>query len=88
MDVEQLLSLYDAPPKVLRLVGGPHDGERVTVHLDDWPLRWLMAGPIHPLEEWLTEPEPVFGPASHPAYEYTDSVSDCGERTYRYLGDR
>jgi hypothetical protein len=78
--------LYDVQPNVGRLVGGPHDGQRVTFG-NEWPSLWRMP----PVTPWATLDSPDFdplAPVSHPTYEPTASVDDDGVRVYRYAGDR
>lgn len=78
--------LYDVAPNVVRLVGGYHDGQRVTIGNHGWPSLWRMPGapPDIPLvgELW---PSDMPG---HPTYQRTDSVNDRGERAYRYIGEQ
>lgn len=89
MDPGELLALSDALPKVIRLQGGWYDGERVTIREREWPLSWHMPQRRPTLVEMiLMGPDPgVSHLPKRPVYDYTDSVNDQGERTYRWIGD-
>lgn len=76
--------LYDVQPNVGRLLGGPHDGERVTFG-QEWPWLWRTVPAT-----WRTldlDADPL-APVRLPTYERTESVDDDGVRVYRYVGDQ
>lgn len=88
MDARQLLDLYDTHPNVIKLIGGPYDGQQLTVPGTSWPQRWLMPRMPAPTVTFTAETDPSLRyPSSHPAYAYTDSLDDNGIRAYRYVGD-
>ncbi|MGW4958020.1 hypothetical protein ACWEPL_12410 [Nonomuraea sp. NPDC004186] len=82
----RLDQLHDVQPNVGRLVGGPHDGLRVTF-VREWPALWRMS----PVTPWFTLDSPSFdslAPVRCPTYQSTASVDDDGVRVYRYVGDQ
>lgn len=81
-----LASLYDTGPLVICLVGGYHDGQRVTIGRHGWPWLLLMPGAPTPIP-LAGEPSPGEMPY-HPRYQCTESINDQGERVYRYIGER
>lgn len=80
-----LADLYDVAPHVIRLVGGYHDGRRVTIDQKEWQLRWMMPGPLPELTLASYYSPHVM---RHLAYDYTDQMNDHGERVYRFVGER
>ncbi|MEV4093807.1 hypothetical protein [Streptosporangium saharense] len=81
-----LADLYNAAPLVIRLMGGYHDGERVTVRGRTWPPRWRMPGAVAPVRLTSFDSPSVAEVQRYPTYAYTNSVTEHGERAYRYIG--
>lgn len=87
--MRDLADFYDVGPKVIQLLGGPNDGERVNIGYCRWPDTWRMPRKPSPsirLYSPEDEPNPV-APTGHPAYRHTGSTNDRGERIYQYVGD-
>lgn len=76
---------YDVQPNVARLVGGPHDGQRMTLGRE-WPVLWRVPAPAT-WSPFDLEAEPLTL-GRHPTYERTASVDDDGMCVYRYVGDQ